>query len=100
MKPVANFQEFYPLYLDEHRNPMCRRLHFVGSWFALVFIALAIWSGRPLYLGCALVCGYAFAWIGHIFFEKNKPATFQHPFYSFVGDWVMFKDILIGKVTI
>ena len=46
----------------------------------------------------ALLCGYAFAWVGHFFFEKNRPATFKHPFYSFAGDWVMFKDILAGRI--
>jgi hypothetical protein len=46
----------------------------------------------------ALLCGYGFAWIGHFFFEKNKPATFQYPFYSLAGDWVMYKDMLIGKI--
>ncbi len=46
----------------------------------------------------ALLSGYAFAWVGHFFFEKNRPATFKHPFYSFAGDWVMFKDIFVGKI--
>ena len=50
------------------------------------------------WLLAALLCGYGFAWVGHFFFEKNRPATFKHPFYSFVGDWVMFKDILTGKI--
>jgi hypothetical protein len=46
----------------------------------------------------ALLSGYAFAWVGHFFFEKNRPATFKYPFYSFAGDWVMYKDILIGRI--
>lgn len=94
----ASFREFYPYYLGEHRNATCRRLHFVGSCVALGFVAAAIAAGNAWFLLGALLSGYAFAWVGHFFFEKNKPATFRHPFYSFVGDWVMFKDILTGKL--
>ncbi|QWP78772.1 DUF962 domain-containing protein [Lysobacter sp. K5869] len=94
----ANFREFYPFYLSEHSNRTSRRLHFVGSCGVLALVALAIAQGRPWLLLGALVCGYGFAWVGHFFFEKNRPATFKHPFYSFAGDWVMFKDILTGKI--
>ena len=47
----------------------------------------------------SLPCGYGFAWLGHFVFEKNRPATFQHPFYSLAGDFVMFKDMLIGRIA-
>jgi hypothetical protein len=96
----ASFREFYPFYLDEHRNAMSRRLHFVGSCGVLVLVAVAIASGNPWWLLGALLCGYGFAWVGHFFFERNRPATFRHPVYSFMGDWVMFKDILTGKVKL
>lgn len=95
----TNFKDFYPFYLGEHRNPICRRLHFIGSALALStcfwVLVTARWSGLillPLF-------GYGFAWVGHFFFEKNRPATFTHPIYSFMGDWVMFKDILIGRIA-
>lgn len=94
----ASFREFYPYYLGEHQNRTCRRLHFVGTSFAIGFIVAAIVQANAWWLLAALVSGYAFAWVGHFFFEKNKPATFKHPFYSFVGDWMMFKDILVGKI--
>ncbi|SDZ04185.1 hypothetical protein SAMN04487939_11331 [Lysobacter sp. yr284] len=92
------FREFYPFYLSEHSNRTSRRLHFIGSCGVLALLALAIAQGRPWLLLAALVCGYGFAWVGHFFFEKNRPATFKHPLYSFAGDWVMFKDILTGKI--
>jgi hypothetical protein len=44
------------------------------------------------------VAGYSFAWVGHFFFEKNRPATFQHPFYSLLGDFVMYRDMVLGRV--
>ncbi len=94
----ASFREFYPFYLGEHANPTCRRLHFVGSWVVLGFLATAIFTTNPWWLLGALVSGYAFAWVGHFFFEHNRPATFKHPFYSFLGDWVMFKDILTRRI--
>lgn len=98
MSRFASFREFYPFYLEEHRNRTSRRLHFVGSCGALAFVVLAVASADAWWLLAALVCGYAFAWVGHFFFEKNRPATFRHPLYSFVGDWVMFKDILTGRI--
>lgn len=91
------FSEFYPYYLEEHRNTTCRVLHFVGSWLVLGVIAFSIWRGDYRWLLLVPVIGYGFAWIGHFFFEKNKPATFKYPFYSLMGDWVMWKDLLIGR---
>ena len=96
----ASFKEFYPYYLEEHSNPTCRLLHFIGSWLVLGVIVAAIYTNQWHLLWLMPVIGYGFAWVGHFFFEHNKPATFKHPFYSLMGDWVMFKDILIGKVSL
>ena len=98
MRRFASFREFYPFYLGEHAHPVSRRLHFIGSCGVLALVSVAIWQRNPMWLWAALVCGYAFAWVGHFFFEKNRPATFKHPIYSFIGDWVMFKDILTGRI--
>jgi hypothetical protein len=93
-----SFREFYPFYLSEHANPTCRRLHFVGTTLVIVFLATAFLTRNAWWLVGALVGGYGFAWIGHFFFEHNRPATFTYPVYSFIGDWVMFKDVLTGKI--
>ncbi len=98
MKRFASFAEFYPFYLSEHSNRTSRRLHFVGSCGVLFLLAVALVTGDARWVLGALVCGYGFAWVGHFMFENNRPATFKHPFYSFMGDWVMFKDILSGKI--
>ena len=98
MPQFASFREFYPFYLGEHRNRTNRRLHFAGSSLVLGFVLLAALRGDARWLLVALLSGYAFAWVGHFFFEKNRPATFKHPLYSFAGDWVMYKDILLGKI--
>lgn len=45
-----------------------------------------------------LINGYAFAWIGHFFIEKNRPATFQYPFKSFLCDWIMLFYVLTGQI--
>jgi hypothetical protein len=100
MRRFATFREFYPFYLSEHANRTSRRLHFAGSCGVLAIVAAAIVARDARWLLAALACGYGFAWIGHFFFEKNRPATFRHPFYSFAGDWVMFADILRGKVRL
>ncbi len=85
---------------SEHRNLVSRRLHFVGSLGVIGCLAMALATGDWLWLPAAVVCGYGFAWVGHFFFEKNRPATFRHPLYSLMGDWVMFKDICVGKISL
>lgn len=94
----ASFASFYPYYLSEHSNRTCRRLHFAGTSLGLGFVLLALSTLNFWWLLAALVCGYAFAWAGHYFFEHNRPATFTYPVYSFLGDWVMWKDMLVGKI--
>lgn len=97
-RSFKSFAEFYPFYLSEHSNRTCRRLHFVGSTLALICLAALLATGQPQYPLYGLLAGYGFAWIGHFGFEKNKPASFKRPLYSFMGDWVMYKDIWIGRI--
>src|SRR5258706_5356193 len=98
-REFASFREFYPYYLGEHADRACRRLHFVGSSLVLGVIALVGFRVlQPLWLVSIPLIGYGFAWVGHFFFEHNKPATFKNPFYSLAGDWVMWWQTLIGKI--
>ena len=92
------FAEFYPFYLSEHRNRTCRRLHFVGTALVVLVVIAAVLSMNPWLLLGAPIAGYGFAWIGHFVFERNRPATFQHPWYSLLGDFILFRDILIGRI--
>jgi hypothetical protein len=93
-----SFAEFYPYYLSEHSNSTCRRMHFVGTSLVIFILALAIGKGAWLMLLALPLAGYSFAWVGHFFFEKNRPATFQHPLYSLLGDFVMYRDMVLGRV--
>jgi len=93
-----SFKDFYPFYLEEHTNATCRRLHFLGSTLVLATLFTVLKTQAWIYLLALPLIGYGCAWVGHFFFEHNKPATFQYPFYSFAGDWVMYKDMIIGKV--
>src|SRR6201993_2120033 len=92
------FREFYPFCLNEHANPVCRRLHFTGSSLILLLIVAAVVRDAWALLWFIPVIGYGFAWVGHFFFERNRPATFKYPLFSLLGDWVMFRDMLIGRV--
>ncbi|WP_417358661.1 Mpo1-like protein [Gallaecimonas pentaromativorans] len=93
-----SFKDFYPFYLEQHRNQTCRQLHFWGSTVVVLLVLAAAVIEQWWYLGLTPVAGYGFAWVGHFFFEKNRPATFSHPLYSLMGDWVMYKDMLVGKL--
>jgi hypothetical protein len=93
-----SFTEFYPYYLAEHQSRTSRRLHFTGTLLVIV-LTIFILVASVYYLAILLpICGYGFAWAGHFFFEKNRPATFKWPLYSLIGDFVMFKDMLIGRI--
>jgi hypothetical protein len=95
----TTFKEFYPFYLQEHANSTCRRLHFVGSSIVLLLLATVLVTGELKLLWLLPVVGYGFAWVGHFFFEHNRPATFKYPLFSLMGDWVMFRDMLTGRVA-
>jgi hypothetical protein len=97
-KQYKTFHDFYPYYLSEHRDTTCRLLHFIGSTLVLVCLALALITSNAWWYAAMPFSGYGFAWIGHYFFEKNRPATFTYPFYSFAADWVMYAQLLTGKI--
>jgi hypothetical protein len=92
------FGEFYPFYLSEHANRTTRRLHFVGTSVALVLLITSVVTQNWWLIAAALLQGYSFAWVGHFFFEHNKPATFKYPGFSFMGDWRLWWEILTGKL--
>ncbi len=94
-----SFSEFYPFYLSEHANSSCRGLHYIGSSLVLALLGYVLATGSWMLLWLLPVIGYGFAWIGHFVFEKNRPATFQYPLWSLIGDWVMLKDFLTGRLS-
>ncbi|MBO2676002.1 DUF962 domain-containing protein [Shewanella algae] len=92
-----SFAEFYPFYLSQHSDPVCRGLHYLGSTLVLLILLFSLVSGQFVWLLALPVVGYGFAWIGHFGFEHNKPATFQYPVYSLMADWVMLAQFVSGK---
>ena len=97
-KKFKTFRDFYPYYLAEHTNATCRTLHFIGSSLVLAALAMALITRNAWWFAAMPLAGYGFAWVGHFFFEKNRPATFTYPLYSFAGDWVMYFQLLAGKI--
>ena len=93
-----SFAEFWPHYLSEHSKPPTRVLHLIGTFIALASIVWFVASGRWWLFPLALVPGYGLAWIAHFFIEKNKPATFQYPLWSFMGDYKMIWMMLTGTL--
>ena len=93
---IKTFKDFYPFYLLEHMHPICRLLHFIGTFGVIALILISIVFSNKVWIYAPL-CGYFFAWIGHFVFEKNRPATFKYPIYSMIGDFLMFYHLLIRK---
>ncbi|MFN3931104.1 MAG: Mpo1-like protein [Brevundimonas sp.] len=92
-----SFSAFYPHYIHEHSNRTCRRIHVVGSALVLLVPVAALMTRNPWWLLAMPLIGYGFAWVGHFFFEKNRPATFRYPLWSLMGDWRMFFETVSGQ---
>jgi hypothetical protein len=97
-KQFPTFADFYPYYLREHQNRTNRRLHFVGTSLVIVIGVAVVATGSWPWLLTLPVAGYGFAWAGHFFFERNRPATFTHPLYSLIGDFCMYAEIWLGRI--
>ena len=91
-------REFWPFYLHEHRSSLNRVFHFIGSTLGVVVMISAFAIPKYWLILGAFVSGYAFAWIGHFFIEKNRPATFKYPLKSFISDWRLWYSVLTGRV--
>jgi hypothetical protein len=95
---LQSFEEFWPFYVHEHRNTVNRALHYTGTTLAIASVATAAVTLNPAWLIAAPVAGYGCAWVGHFFFEKNKPATFSYPAWSLRADFKMYGMMLRGKM--
>ncbi|MEX0798828.1 MAG: DUF962 domain-containing protein [Bacteriovoracaceae bacterium] len=93
-----SFKEFYPYYLAEHSDSLNRVLHFVGTWVVVLVAAAALLSRQWNLLWLCPLAGYGFAWAGHFFFQKNRPATFKQPLFSLLADFVMWWHLLTRKI--
>ena len=94
---IKTFEEFYEFYLTEHKNRISRTLHFIGTFLVFVLLGCFTYIGAGWGWFLIPVVGYGFAWVGHAFFEKNRPATFKYPFWSLLSDFKLFFEILSGK---
>lgn len=92
-----SLKEFYPFYLSEHRNTVSRVLHFTGTCLIAVWIVVAVLRREAWWLLLIPVAGYGFAWVGHYFFERNRPATFRYPAYSLASDFILWWELLTGQ---
>jgi hypothetical protein len=92
-----SFADFYPFYIHEHQDPVSRRLHVVGTGLVILLLVTALVTRNWRFAAAAPVAGYGFAWVGHFFFEKNRPATFNHPLYSLMGDFRLFFETMSGR---
>ena len=96
---ISNYAEFWDFYVQEHSEPLTRWFHFVGTSLGIVLLVWIAQSGNWIYLPLCFVVGYAFAWFSHFFIEKNKPATFKYPLWSFISDYKMMFYMLAGKMN-
>src|SRR5947209_3263327 len=98
MERYQSFEEFWPFYVREHSQPGTRVCHFIGTTCGLVSLALLIITLNWWLLPLGLIISYGFAWFSHFFIEKNRPATFSYPLYSFRADIRMYGLMLRGRM--
>ncbi|KAL9642380.1 hypothetical protein ABK040_007377 [Willaertia magna] len=98
VKQFSSFKEFYPFYISQHSNAVCRLLHVFGTGLGpFVILALGYLKYYKLMIPAGFIFGYGCAWLGHFVFERNRPATFKYPLWSFMGDWKMLYEVLTFK---
>lgn len=95
---IENYSQFWEFYVQEHSKPMTRLFHFIGTLIASLLFLIILWKGLWYYFPACLLVGYGFAWFSHFFIEKNKPATFKYPLWSFISDYKMMFLMLSGKM--
>jgi hypothetical protein len=95
---IKTWAQFWPYYVGEHTRKATRRMHFVGTTFAIGFTCTSVFLHSAVWMGPALVSGYGFAWFSHFAIEKNRPATFSYPLKSFLADFVMWFKMLTGTM--
>ena len=95
---IKSFAEFWPYYVSQHSKAGTRALHLIGTTIGLACAIFFIASGKWWLFPLALIPGYGAAWIGHFFIERNKPATFEYPLWSFIGDYKMIWMMLTGRM--
>jgi len=99
--PIRNFatyEEFFTFYLQEHSDPVNRWLHAIGTVLGLATLVIPFIVGHPFYALAWPLVAYGFAWTGHFLIEGNKPASWGHPFWSFISDFLMLWLMLTGKL--
>jgi hypothetical protein len=97
-KEYKTFWTFYPYYLREHSDPSNRIMHFVGTGLVIASFITGLITMKWYFFAIIPVLGYGFAWVGHFFIEKNRPATFTYPLWSLGSDFAMFWHILTGQI--
>jgi hypothetical protein len=93
------FSAFWPEYLRAHLDPRTRALHYFGTSLSIVLLLAFLVTKDWRWLIGAPLAGYAFAWLAHLIFEKNRPATFDHPILSFMGDFYMLYLWLTNRLA-
>ena len=92
------FKEYYTHYLSLHQNKWCRLLHVTGQLATVTYIVYMIYNSMWFGLLGAPFVVYPFAWSGHFFFEKNKPAAWSKPLWAKACDWLMLRDMLLRRL--
>lgn len=95
---IDNYAAFWDFYIEEHSKPLTRLLHFIGTTLALLLLTWSIWSGKWYFIPVFFIVGYGFAWFAHYAIEKNKPATFEYPVWSFISDFRMMWLMITGRM--
>ena len=97
-RTFRSYDEFFAFYLQQHSDAGNRWMHAIGTSLGLVVAIVAFATHHPWYALLWIPLGYGFAWTGHFLLEKNTPATFGHPFWSFISDFRLLALMVTGRL--
>ena len=95
---IDSYGDFWRFYLAEHRDPRNRWLHVLGTGLGFALLTAGIGLADWRLGGLGVLVGYSCAWAGHVFIERNRPATFRYPLWSLASDLRMFGLAVTGRL--
>jgi hypothetical protein len=95
-KRGISYSDFWRLYLDAHRRPATRFLHYLATVVGAAGTLAAVVLGEILLAPLGILIGVGMAVGSHRFIEHNRPLIRINPFYGALCDLRMMWLALTG----
>ncbi|WP_119304428.1 DUF962 domain-containing protein [Dongia deserti] len=93
------YRDFWVAYLDAHRKPATRGMHYLATLTGIGGAVLAVWLEFLWFMAGGIALGVVIAVSSHHLIEHNQPLIRVNPFYGAVSDLRMCWLALTGGLT-